>query len=191
MFFNAYRLILCFLTLSIALGGPIPERAELDSRAPMPAPAPPPKKARPKPVVLGPGNNFVSNARKANNAPGRVIPKACKKLSDCSCPMKPNSKTGHSTSCINGFCSCDNAAVNTFTNVFLEGVKAIGNAAITKAIGHLMQGLADVKQVVGVIVGAFLGPAAKAGLKVALMAFPDVGPSHIDKATKGILTKVL
>ncbi|KAG5652782.1 hypothetical protein H0H81_003662 [Sphagnurus paluster] len=105
--------------------------------------------------------------------------------------MNPQSKTGHSTSCINGFCSCDNAAVNVFANVFMDAVKAVGNASITKAIGNLMQGLADVKQVVSIIAGAVLGPQAKAALKAALMAFPDVGPSHIDQATKGVLTKVL
>jgi hypothetical protein len=72
-----------------------------------------------------------------------------------------------------------------------------------------MQGLADVKEVVGIIAGAVLGPEARIALKVisiarrsvtllngllskvALNAFPDVGPSHIDQATKGILSKVL
>lgn len=96
-------------------------------------------------------------------------PKACKKVRDCSCPNNPNSKTGHSTSCINGFCSCDNAAVNVFANVFLDAVKAVGNAGITKAIGGLMQGLADVKQVLNTIVSAFLPAPLKLALKVRMM----------------------
>jgi hypothetical protein len=71
-----------------------------------------------------------------------------------------------STSCINGFCSCNNAAVSFFANTFLQGVAAVGNAPITKAIGNLMQGLADVKEVVGIIAGAVLGPEARLALKV-------------------------
>lgn len=80
--------------------------------------------------------------------------------------MNPKSKTGHSTSCINGFCSCDNPVINVISNAFVDSVAAIGNAPITKAVGQLMQGLADVKQVVSTIVTAMLPPPAKAALKV-------------------------
>ncbi|KAF8055871.1 hypothetical protein FPV67DRAFT_721310 [Lyophyllum atratum] len=165
MILNAYRLLLCLLALSVAMAHPIQDRAELNPRSPFNA-VPDPSKSHP-------------------------LRKACKKVTDCSCPNNPNSKTGHSTSCINGFCSCDNAVVNALSNAFMSSVIAIGNAPITKAIGHLMQGLADAKQVLSTIVAAMLPPPLKAALKTALNAFPDTGPSHIDKATKGILTKVL
>jgi hypothetical protein len=56
--------------------------------------------------------------------------------------------------------------VDFFTNEFMQGVAAIGNAPITKAIGNLMEGLADVKEVAGTIIGAFLPAPAKAALKV-------------------------
>ena len=56
--------------------------------------------------------------------------------------------------------------VNLFAGEFIQGVAAIGNAPITKAIGNLMQGLADVKEVAGTIIGAFLPAPAKAALKV-------------------------
>jgi hypothetical protein len=56
--------------------------------------------------------------------------------------------------------------VNFFAGEFIQGVAAIGNAPITKAIGNLMQGLADVKEVAGTIVGAFLPAPAKIALKV-------------------------
>ncbi|KAG6847402.1 hypothetical protein H0H93_008449 [Arthromyces matolae] len=68
---------------------------------------------------------------------------------------------------------------------------AVGNAGITKVIGQLMKGMADVKEVLGTIAGAVLGPEAKAALKAALNVIPETGPSHIDKATKGILAKAL
>ena len=58
---------------------------------------------------------------------------------------------------------------NAFASKYLDAVAAVGNAPITKAIGHLMQGLADVKQVIGFIAGAFLGPEAKLALKVKIM----------------------
>jgi hypothetical protein len=48
----------------------------------------------------------------------------------------------------------------------MKAVVAIGNAPITKAIGNLMAGISDVKQVLGTILGAFLPPVAKAALKV-------------------------
>ena len=51
-------------------------------------------------------------------------------------------------------------------NMFMKGVIAIGNSTITKAIGHLMSGLSDLKEVLPTILGAFLGPEAKAALKV-------------------------
>ncbi|GLB34564.1 hypothetical protein LshimejAT787_0201290 [Lyophyllum shimeji] len=166
MFFNVYRLLLCLLAFSIASALPIGERAELSSRSPAPAPL----------------NNHI---------PDNPTKKACKKVSDCSCPKHPNAKEIHSTSCINGFCQCDNPVVGLMAGSFIKAVAAIGNAPITKAIGQLMQGLADVKEVIGTIVGAMLPPPAKAALKAALNAFPDVGPSHIDQATKAALTKVL
>ena len=49
--------------------------------------------------------------------------------------------------------------------MFMKSVAAIGNAPITKAIGNLMAGISDVKQVLGTILGAFLPPVAKAALK--------------------------
>jgi hypothetical protein len=49
---------------------------------------------------------------------------------------------------------------------FIHGVAAIGNPPITKAIGNLMEGLADVKEVAGTIIGAFFPAPAKAALKV-------------------------
>ncbi|KAG6918843.1 hypothetical protein DXG01_011248 [Tephrocybe rancida] len=149
-------------------------------------PAPKPASGKASPVLQYTGGGVVENARKANNAPGRVVPTLCKKVNDCTCP-----KTAKSTSCINGKCQCDNPVINLVGDKFMESIKAIGNAPITKVMGHLMQGVADVKQVLGVIAGAVLGPEAKAALKVALMAVPDTGPSHIDQATKGILTKAL
>lgn len=109
----------------------------------------------------------------------------CKKLAHC---MALCSKS-QSTSCINGRCKCNDPVVNFIGNRFLKSVAAIGNAPITKAIGHLMQGIADVKEVLGTILGTFLGPEAKLALKVALRAIPDTGPSHIDQATKNILLK--
>ncbi|KAF8960466.1 hypothetical protein BDZ97DRAFT_1310583 [Flammula alnicola] len=117
-------------------------------------------------IVLYTGGGVVENARKANFARQQ-----CKKLTDCHCPNNPASKAIHSTSCINGFCSCDNPVVGLFAGEFMNAVKAIGNSPITKAVGHLMQGLADVKEVLGTIVGAFLGPAAKAALKVCRRLF--------------------
>jgi len=117
--------------------------------------------------------------------------KRCKKVQDCKCPEPANPNVIHSTSCINGFCSCDNPVVNFVGGKFIDAVAAVGKAAITKAIGQLMQGLADATQVASIIAGALLGPVAKKALKVALLAFPDTGPSHVDQATKGILTKVL
>ena len=49
---------------------------------------------------------------------------------------------------------------------FMKSVAAIGNAPITKAIGNLMAGISDVKEVIGKILGSFLSPVAKAALKV-------------------------
>jgi len=71
----------------------------------------------------------------------------------------------------------------------MKAIIAIGNAPITKAIGNLMAGIADVKEVLGTIVSAFLGPEAKAALKIALNVIPDTGPSHIDRAAKTALLK--
>jgi len=135
-------------------------------------------------LVLYTGGGFEENARKANAA--RTM---CKKLSDCKCPPKKPGAKMASTSCINGFCKCDDPGVNFFAGQAIEAVKAIGNSGIVKAIGNLMAGISDVKEVLGTIVGSFLGPEAKIALKAALMAFPDTGPSHIDQVTKGILTK--
>jgi len=115
---------------------------------------------------------------------GKVDPnrKTCKRVWDCKCPGK------QSTSCINGLCKCDDKTVNFFGNMFMKSIIAIGNAPVTKAIGNLMAGISDVKEVIGTILGSFLSPAAKASLKIALMALPDTGPSHIDMATKKVLT---
>ncbi|KAF8886619.1 hypothetical protein CPB84DRAFT_1827044 [Gymnopilus junonius] len=119
---------------------------------------------------------------------GKINPNMhfCKKVTDCKCPKKSN-KQIHSTSCINGVCKCDDAAVNFFAGKWMQAIVAIGNAPITRAVGQLMKGLADVKQVIGTIVGAFLPPPAKLALKAALQAFPSTGPSHIDDATKKAL----
>ncbi|KAF5368761.1 hypothetical protein D9615_010403 [Tricholomella constricta] len=194
MFFS--KVLLCLVSFSLVLSHPITERSQQNNEPVNNIKAPsqivekvPPKAIRDYKQYIG--RDYREDARKANMAPGRVIPKACKKVADCSCPKSADKKAIHSTSCINGFCQCDNPVVNFFGNKFIDAVKAVGNAPITKAIGHLMQGLADVKQVVSVIAGAVLGPPAKAALKAALLAFPDTGPSHIDKATKGILTKGL
>jgi hypothetical protein len=70
-----------------------------------------------------------------------------------------------STSCINGVCKCNDKTVNFFASTFMTAVAAIGNAPITKAIGNLMAGISDVKEVLGTILGAFLPPVAKAALK--------------------------
>ena len=51
-------------------------------------------------------------------------------------------------------------------NQFMKSIIAIGNAPVTKAIGNLMQGISDIKEVLPTIVGAVLGPEAKAALKV-------------------------
>jgi len=114
--------------------------------------------------------------------------KTCKKLKDCTCP-KPNSKVTSSVSCINGLCKCNDKAVIFFGNMYMKAIIAVGNAPITKAIGNLMAGIADIKEVIGTIAGAFLGPEAKVALKAALNVIPDTGPSHIDKAAKTALLK--
>lgn len=72
----------------------------------------------------------------------------------------------HSTSCINGLCKCDDKVISFMASKFMKSVAAIGNAPITKAIGNLMAGISDVKEVIGKILGSFLSPAAKAALKV-------------------------
>ncbi|KAF5368764.1 hypothetical protein D9615_010400 [Tricholomella constricta] len=193
MLFN--KVLLCLvMSFSLVLSYPITERSQQENelvnnnRAPTPIV----EKAEPKAVRADAQNTERSlrlqEAVKAKA--GGVLPKFCKKLADCSCP-KGADNAAHSTSCINGVCQCDNPVVLFVGDKYLEAVKAVGNSPILKAIGHLMQGLADVKQVVSTIVGAMLGPPAKAALKAALMAFPDTGPSHIDQATKGIWTKVL
>lgn len=89
----------------------------------------------------------------------------CKQVSDCSCPTGDPKKT-HSTSCINGKCSCDNAAVNAVGKDYLKAVAAASNAKVTKAIDQLIKGVADAKEVAGIIAEAALGPEAKAALKV-------------------------
>jgi precorrin isomerase len=55
-------------------------------------------------------------------------------------------------------------------SMFMKAVVAIGNAPVTKAIGNLMAGISDVKQVIGTILGSFLSPAAKASLKVSKLS---------------------
>jgi len=186
------KILFGLFSLTSILAHPVAERREGQDDQMMVARAPKtPTKAKAAPVVQYTGGGVVADARKANNAPGREVPKLCKKLTDCSCPKDPNSKTLQSTSCINGVCSCNNKAVGFIANKFIDAVAAIGNAGITKAIGELMKGIATAKQVAGIIAGAVLGPQARAALKVALNVIPETGPSHIDKATKGILTKGL
>ncbi|KAM6503636.1 hypothetical protein JOM56_000579 [Amanita muscaria] len=111
-------------------------------------------------------DHAVQQARGKINPNLRVRPtytntQTCKKLAQC---MALCSKS-QSTSCINGRCKCNDPVVNFIGNRFLKSVAAIGNAPITKAIGHLMQGIADVKEVLGTILGTFLGPEAKLALK--------------------------
>jgi len=126
-----------------------------------------------------------------NAVPDNPLTHSCKRVTDCKCPKSTNPKILSSTSCINGKCSCNNAAVSLFGQEFLKSVIAIGNAPITKAVSNLMKGMATVEQVAGTIVGAFLPPPAKAALKVALLALPNTGPSFLDDAKKKVLTKGL
>lgn len=94
--------------------------------------------------------------------------KFCKKVSDCKCPKLPSNQIS-STSCINGVCKCNDKTVAFFAATWMKSVAAIGNAPITKAIGNLMAGISDVKEVLGTILGAFLPPVAKAALKVSYL----------------------
>ncbi|KAH8827906.1 hypothetical protein DL96DRAFT_1600829 [Flagelloscypha sp. PMI_526] len=151
------------------------------------------KRAPEDPVLFDPDTDFETQARKANNDPNRVIPTACTKVEDCSCPVNPNPSNGitQSTSCINGFCDCNNPIVGVFANEFLDAVTAIGNAPITKAMSQLFQGIADVKEVAGTIIAQFLPPPAKIALKAALNVIPDTGPSHIDQAAKDLLNQAV
>ncbi|KAG6918839.1 hypothetical protein DXG01_011244 [Tephrocybe rancida] len=135
------------------------------------------------------GVDVTSEARKKNADPNRVIPATCKKLAGYKCP-KSTTPGPQSTSCINGFCKCNDPTANAIGGKFLDAVAAVGNAPITKAIGNLMKGIATLKEVAGTIAGAVLGPQAKAALKIALNAIPDTGPSFIDGTAK-ILTVTL
>jgi hypothetical protein len=157
------------------------------AKAPVKAAGPPPKGGSKTPpgIQLYTGNSPEDQARKANLAPGRQIPKGCKKLSDCSCPK------GQSTSCINGSCSCNNAGANFFAKEFVNAAKAIGESKVVQGVGQTFKVLSDIKQVAGTVVGTFLGPAGKIALKTALNVIPDTGPSHLDDLTNGIAGKIL
>ncbi|KAF9555080.1 hypothetical protein CPC08DRAFT_726661 [Agrocybe pediades] len=158
------------------------------------APARPKSPTKPKPpsktssseVEMYTGGGIFEDAERENNAR-----QSCSQPSDCKCPFNPNAKTMHSTSCINNICSCDNPVIGEIGKDFMKGVAAIGNAPITKAIGQVMQGIADVKEILPTIAGAVLGPEAKAALKVAINVLPETGPSHIDQAGKKLLTSAL
>jgi len=141
--------------------------------------------------VLYTGNSVEDRARKANNAPGRTVPKPCKTLAQCDCHTTPNSKSIQSTSCINGFCSCNNAAVNFMGKEVVQIAKAVGEAPVVQAVGQVMKTIADIKQVASTVVGAVFGPEAKYATKLAMFAMPDVGPSHIDDATHGVASAFL
>lgn len=47
--------------------------------------------------------------------------------------------------------------------------------------------ISDIKEVGPIVAGRILGPEAKVALKVAMKAMPDVGPSHIDAATRKMI----
>jgi len=72
----------------------------------------------------------------------------------------------------------------------VDAIAAVGNAPVTKAVGQVMQGMADVTQVASTVAGVFLGPEAKFALKAALNVIPDTGPSHIDQAANGVVGKI-
>ncbi|KDR79500.1 hypothetical protein GALMADRAFT_243604 [Galerina marginata CBS 339.88] len=102
--------------------------------------------------ILYTGGGVVENSRKENTA--RTM---CQHVTVCSCPKKAGAKIS-STSCVNGICKCDDHGLNFFASKYLEAVKAFGNAGMTNAIRNIMQGLADLKEVVGTIMGSLLGP---------------------------------
>ena len=80
--------------------------------------------------------------------------------------------------------------MNAIGAITMESLQALGNSPILNGIGQFFKVIQDIVEVVPTIAGAFLGPEARLALKGALMAFPDLGPSHLDDLTNG-LTKTL
>ena len=116
---------------------------------------------------------------------------SCKKATDCPCPKTdPNDGKMHSQSCINGKCACDDATINAIGGIAMQGLQALGNSPILNGMGQFFKVISDIIEVVPTIAGTVLGPEARLALKGALMAFPDLGPSHLDDLTNG-LTKTL
>ena len=111
---------------------------------------------------------------------------SCKIATNCRCP-KTNPKDGqmHNQSCINGKCACDDPTMNVIGGVAMEGLQALGKSPILNGMGQFFEVILDIVEVVPAIAGAFSGPEARAALKVALMAFPDSGPSHLDDLANG------
>ncbi|KAG6831499.1 hypothetical protein H0H87_004917 [Tephrocybe sp. NHM501043] len=189
-----YKAVACLTLLASVVACPlvIPnlQKDEVFARDTKPPPAKPAPHNKPAVVLYDPANSVVEQARKANYAPGRIAPKQCKQVYECTCP-----KTAKSTACIKGWCECDNPGITQvggfFAKTILEGFAKIGNAPIMKAMEHLMKGIADIKQVVSIIAGQFLPLPARIAFKAALNVIPDTGPSHIDDATKGILMKAV
>jgi hypothetical protein len=61
----------------------------------------------------------------------------------------------------------------------VDAMAKIGNAPIVKALYNVIQGFEDVKQVIGLIAGTVLGPAAKAGVKAVLTYVLNFLPEYI------------
>jgi hypothetical protein len=59
-------------------------------------------------------------------------------------------------------------ALFVFYQFMVDAMAKIGNAPIVKALYNVMQGFEDIKQVIGMIAGTVLGPAAKIGVKAVL-----------------------
>ena len=117
---------------------------------------------------------------------------SCKKATDCPCP-KTDPKDGkmHNQSCINGKCACDDPTMNAIGQITMDGLQALGNSAILNGMGQFFKVIQDIVEVVPMIAGAVLGPEARLALKGALMAFPDLGPSHLDDLTNGLAKTLL
>ena len=88
-------------------------------------------------------------------------------------------------------CDCDDPTINAIANLTMSALIAFANSPIVQGMGQLFETISDIVEIGPDIAGLVLGPEAKEALKVAIMAFPDTGPSHIDIATQGVLTQVL
>ncbi|KAG6844352.1 hypothetical protein H0H87_007577 [Tephrocybe sp. NHM501043] len=169
------------LTLSSRANDNVQHHVLSRSQAAAPESSKPP--GGPPPIYDDPTSKY----RAQNADPNRVVPDTCKKVADCKCPAASGPGM-RSTSCINGFCKCNDSTIHAVAGKFLDAVAAIGNAPITKAVSNLMKGLATIKDVAGTIVGAVLPPHLRQALKVALNALPNTGPSFLDDAKKKVLT---